>query len=119
MTVRALDPATGDIVTSGQQFISDIDEIAQTISTRLKLFLGEYFRDITDGTPWFQEILGKHVSLSRSDAALRSRIAETSGVIKLLAFKTDFDPNTRQYTVYVSVKTEYGDINGLQVESVV
>ena len=53
MTVRKLDE-NGDIVTSGVQFITERDEIAQTVKTRLRLFLGEYFRDTTDGTPWFE-----------------------------------------------------------------
>ena len=65
MTVRRLDD-NGDIATSGIQFIGQAEEIAQTVKTRLKLFLGEYFRDINDGTPWFQQILGKGSSLRGS-----------------------------------------------------
>jgi len=108
MTVRMLDE-NGDIVTSGTQFISERDEIAQTIKTRLRLFLGEYFRDITDGTPWFEQILGKNANVNAREAALRNRILNSPGVIRLTSFSTNFDNvNARVYTVTASVLTSYG-----------
>ncbi len=109
MTVRRLD-STGDIATSGEQFITGTDEIAQTVKTRLGLFLGEYFRDITDGTPWFQSILGKGSSVANKEAQLRRRIVRTEGVIRLTKFETDFDVQTRKYTVNVSALTTDGAI---------
>lgn len=107
MTVRKLDE-NGDIVTNGTIFISGLEEIEQTIRTRLRLFLGEYFRDITDGTPWFEQILGKGTSMSAREAALRNRILRSPGVIRLTSFNTDFDLNTRKYSVTVGVLTTFG-----------
>ena len=107
MTVRALDE-NGDIVTSGQQFIGGVDEIAQTVSTRLKLFLGEYFRNITDGTPWFEQILGKGPSLESREAAIKNRIIRTEGVTRLVSFSTDFDLDTRTYSVNAGILTPFG-----------
>lgn len=108
MTVRRIDPVTGDIVTSEIQFTTGQDEIAQTCQTRLRLFLGEYFRDITDGTPWFQSILGKGESLDAIEAILRTRIAQTKGVIQLAAFSMDYDLDTRKLAVEASVLTAVG-----------
>lgn len=108
MTVRRIDEESGDIVTRGQQFISEREEIAQTVKTRLRLFLGEYFRDIRDGTPWYEQILGKFTSLDAAEAALRNRIANTPGVIRLTSFSTDFDINTRAYSVSAGILTQYG-----------
>ena len=110
MTVRALDPTTGDIVTSGVQFITERDEISQTITTRLRLFSGEYFRDINDGTPWFQVILDKGSTLTQKDAVVKRRIVETVGVIELISYVTDFDINQRNYTVQCEVQTQYGSV---------
>ncbi len=108
MTVRLLDE-TGDIVTSGTIFTGGQAEIEQTIRTRLRLFLGEYFRDITDGTPWFEQILGKGVNMSAREAALRNRIANTPGVIRLTSFSLDFPSvDARSLTVTASVLTQYG-----------
>lgn len=109
MTVRALDE-NGDIVTRGTQFIGGQDEIAQTIKTRLALFLGEYFRNIKEGTPWYEQILGKFVSLDVVEAVLRARIANTPGVIRILSFTTDFDLDSRKYSVTSVVLTKYGDL---------
>ncbi len=108
MTVRLLDE-DGDIVTSGTIFTTGQSEIEQTIRTRLRLFLGEYFRDITDGTPWFEQILGKGVNMSAREAALRSHIANTPGVIRLTSFSLDFPSvDARSLTVTASVLTQYG-----------
>ena len=107
MTVRKLDE-NGDIVTSGAQFITERDEIAQTVETRLRLFLGEYFRDTTDGTPWFESILGKGSTLSNKEAILRNRIVRTPGVIRLTSFSTDYDLTTRRYSVSAGILTRYG-----------
>ena len=107
MTVRKLDE-NGDIVTQGSMFLTGREEIEQTIKTRLRLFLGEYFRDITDGTPWFEQILGKGTTLSAREAALRNRIVRTPGVVRLTSFSTDFDLNTRTYSVTAGALTTYG-----------
>lgn len=108
MTVRLLD-SNGDIVTSGTIFTGGQSEIEQTIRTRLRLFLAEYFRDTTDGTPWFEQILGKGVNMSAREAVLRSRIANTPGVIRLTAFSLDFPSvDARALTVTASVLTQYG-----------
>lgn len=107
MTVRQLDE-NSDIVTQGTIFITGANEIEQTIRTRLRLFLGEYFRDITDGTPWFEQILGKGASMSAREAALRNRIVRTPGVVRLTSFSTDFDISTRKYTVTAGALTIYG-----------
>lgn len=108
MISRRLDPDTGDIATAGEQFITGREEVAQCVQTRLRLFLGEYFRDITDGTPWFQEILGKFASIDNVENILRARIAETPGVVRLTNFSSTFDPVTRKYSVTAGILTEYG-----------
>ena len=109
MTVRHLDDETGDIVTSGElQFIGGREEIAQTVKTRLALFLGEYFRNITDGTPWYEQILGKFTSLDVAESVLRVRIAATPGVVRLTSFDTDFDIDSRKYSVTAGILTIHG-----------
>lgn len=108
MRVRRLDE-NGDLVTRGQMFLTEKEAIAQTIVTRLKLFLGEYFRDITDGTPWFQQILGKFENLNAVEAIIRNRIARSPGVVRLLAFSLDYDLDSRSLSVSASVLTTYGE----------
>lgn len=107
MTVRRLD-GNGDIVTSGTQFLTGVDEVAQTISTRCKLFLGEYFRDITEGTPWFQQVFNKSTDEQTRESVLRNRIAQTPNVVRITSFETDFDIASRTWSVNCSVLTTYG-----------
>tara|TARA_R110000787_G_scaffold203030_1_gene313579 strand:- start:56 stop:397 length:342 start_codon:yes stop_codon:yes gene_type:complete len=109
VTVRRLDE-NGDIVTSGVQFITEREEIAQTIQTRLRLFLGEYFRNSQEGTPWFQDILGKGSTLTNKDAAIKRRIIQTPGVLQILTYDADYDINTRKYTVNGSALTTFGEV---------
>jgi hypothetical protein len=109
MTVRLINPETGDIVTSGRQFTSGVEEIAQTVKTRLRLFLGEYFRDITEGTPWWETILGKDGTLSSKEAAIKNRIIRTAGVVRIVSFSTAFDNNTRIYSVTAGILTTFGE----------
>jgi len=108
MKVRRLGE-DGDLVTRGRMFQSERQAIAQTIVTRLKLFLGEYFRDVTDGTPWFQQILGKPANLNAVEAILRNRIARSPGVVRLLSFDLQFDLNSRALSVQAQVLTVYGE----------
>lgn len=108
MTVRKLQD-DGDIATSGVQFLTDKEEIAQTIVTRLQLFLGEYFRDISEGTPWFQQVMIKNGSLDLKESAIKTRIIQTNGVTRLNSFEADFDINTRTYTIKAGVLTTFGE----------
>jgi hypothetical protein len=108
MTVRLLDE-NGDITTSGTQFTIGAAEVAQTVKTRLRLYLGENFRNIQDGTPWWESILGKEGTLSSKEAIIKNRIIRTDGVTKILSFSTDFDISTRAYSVKVGILTKYGE----------
>lgn len=122
MTVRRLDPTTGDIVTRGRQFIAgnlSQEEISQMIRTRLRLFYGEYFRNITVGTPWFQVILDKNATLTQRDSAIKRVIIQTEGVLQLLKFETDYTLATRSYTVSAEVLTATGALSLQFNESVV
>lgn len=107
MRVRKLNE-DGDLCTNGEIFIFDRESTRQTIVTRLKLFLGEYFRDINDGTPWFQSILGKFQNINAVESILRNRIVRSPGVIRLLSFDLDYDVDTRELTVSGSVLTQWG-----------
>lgn len=93
--------------------IDNIDAVAQAIDTRLKLWMGEWFGDVTDGTGWSQAILGKH-SQNLYELTLRQRVLETRGVLGIQGFQSQLEPNTRKLTVNMLVDTIYGqtDLTG-------
>lgn len=109
MRYRKLD-ANGDYTFGGQQadFYRDSpDAVAQAVQTRLRLDRGEWFLDVTDGTPWSAEVLGERTVATR-DAAMKKRILGTPGVTQIDSFESAVDPETRRYSVTVTITTAYG-----------
>lgn len=107
---RRLDES-GDPVISGKVWIYDIEAVAQTIDTRLKLFAGEYWRDVTDGTPWIENILTKNNrtnTLQSKITILKDRILQTGGVISILEWTTDFNYQDRKLVINADILTEFG-----------
>ena len=69
ITYRKLDQNGDPIWGNGQgSFVSDIDAVAQAIYTRLRLLFGEWWENLSIGTPLFQSMLGQ----SASDQALQA-----------------------------------------------
>lgn len=92
----------GDIVTSGKHFVAGKEATRQAIIRRLRLFAGEYFLSVAEGTPWFQGILGK-TQQDMAEAALKRRIVSTPGVIGLTAFSLQMEPTERTIKVEATV----------------
>jgi len=121
MRVRKQDPVTGDMQFGhgAADFWHNVPEaVGQSCYTRLLLFAGEWFLDVTEGTPWGGyplnpavvaegHILAEHTALSR-DMALRERIAGTPGVLQIAGFASQFDPSTRVYSAQAAIDTIYG-----------
>lgn len=109
MRYRKLD-ANGDYTFghSAADFLQNLPEtVAQAVQTRLDLYKGEWFLDITDGTPWNTEVLGKNTQATY-DAAIKSRILGTPGVKQIDSYTSTFNPGTRALTVNVTLTTIYG-----------
>ena len=109
-TVRKLDE-NGDMCLSGSVWLYDIDAVTQTINTRLKLFSKEYWRDVSEGTPWLKEILGKTNSqntLSYKENLIKDRMLGTFGVLSILEWSSDFDNSSRKLSIKASILTEFG-----------
>lgn len=87
--------------------IDNPEAIAQAIDTRLKLWMGEWFADTSDGTGWSQAILGKQ-SKNLYELTLRQRVLETIGVTSIESFQSSLDENIRKLTVSMTVNTIYG-----------
>lgn len=115
MTVRALDPS-GDIVTSGVQFLRGYSalEVAQNVRTRLRMYTNEWFLDLSDGTPWLEDgpyagILGKGMTQAERETQIRRRILLTPGLSRMTSFKMDFDLATRRLTVTTGIISQSGE----------
>lgn len=95
----------GNVLLSGQ------DAAAQAILTRLQLYQGEWFNDQTDGTPYFQDIIGRNTNY---DLEIKQRIMQTtlSGV-NVVKSIDNYSSNIidRALSVTASVNTIYGIVN--------
>ena len=109
MRYRKLDK-DGDFVTGhgAADFHADSPEaVAQAVLTRLRLWAGEWFEDIEEGTPDRQKVLGKY-NLRRATPAIKRRILQTPGVSSISEFTASYDGETRTLTVSATIHTVYG-----------
>ena len=81
------------------------EAVAQNVMTRLALWAGQWFIDLDEGTPYLQEILGKHDAV---DSLIKRRILETPGVTQIDEFEAVLDSDTRRLTISVKLSTAYG-----------
>jgi hypothetical protein len=113
ITVRRIDPTTWEPTQGNGQnnFISDVDAVAQIIKQRLQLFQGEWWEDTTDGLPFWQKIAGyKGHGNNRQaiDLVIQARILSTPYVISIANVSSTYDPNSRAYVFYGEVQTQFG-----------
>lgn len=116
MIYRALD-LNGDYTfgRAGGNFLVDSREaVAQAVQTRLKLIQGEFFLDITAGTPYNSEILGAG-TIGKYDLAIKTVILGTAGVTGLTAYSSQVDPTTRKASVTCTITTKYGQTTLSQI----
>lgn len=104
MIYRQLDP-NGDYQI-GQFIENSPATVAQAVQTRLLLWMGEWFLDVTDGTPYMQGILGHNTNY---DFEIQSRILGTPGVTEIVSYSSNVDAN-RNLTVQTTINTLYGQV---------
>jgi hypothetical protein len=109
MRYRRLD-ANNDFVfgLGGGNFLVDTPEtVAQAVETRLRLAEGEWFLDITTGTPYQSRILGAG-KVGLYDAAIQEVILGTPNVRAITEYTSSVDPSTRKASISVTIDTAYG-----------
>lgn len=91
---------------SMQDFIQDSPEaIVQLLRTRLKLWQGEWFANINDGTPWAQDVLGNRKA-GLFHEAIRGRVLSTYGVKNIIQYSGRV--KNRRLHVEMVIDTIYG-----------
>lgn len=80
--------------------------VGQAVQTRLLLQEGEWFLDITEGTPYDTDILGANKQATR-DLAIKTVTLQTQGVLGLIQYSSQLDAN-RKFTVQEEIQTIYG-----------
>ena len=83
-----LDPVTHDLVVNDYAIflIGSHESVRQNVKQRLLHFLGEWFLDLSAGTPWIESILIKGARQTQVEAILKARIIGTPGIRSLDSF---------------------------------
>jgi hypothetical protein len=111
---------------SGDVWFNTADGVGQAVKTRLMLFRGEWFLDITEGMPWGGiplndqvvtqgQVLGSHTSDTR-DFAIKDRVLSTPGVLSIIDYSSAIDASTRAFSASMKISTIYGAV-GIKIAS--
>lgn len=109
MRYRRLD-ANGDMTFGqglGNFLINSPEAVAQLVMTRLRLNLGEWFYDTSDGTPWATQVLGERTQGTR-DIVVRNRVQTTLQVVSVDTYGSLMDPQTRTWSAAMTITTAFG-----------
>lgn len=100
----ALDPKTNDllIIDLGATLVSNVDQVAQNLAIRLRFLQGEWFLNILAGIPYYQYFFIKNPNQIQIETFLKDEINGTNGVQEITSFSSDFNGNTRTFTVNFS-----------------
>lgn len=89
-------------------YLRDVPEaVGRAAQSRLLLFLGEWFLDVEEGTPYFISILGKH-SQAEADATIQDRVINTQGMVGIENYASEVDPVNRRMSAAMDINTIYG-----------
>lgn len=114
--VRRLDANHDMTFGAGMRNIATGSEAAmQRLRCRLLSILGDWDLDQSHGIPWWQDpnssvrpIMGAPRDLRYAESVIKKVILETNGIATIEAFASDFDGNTRQWTVRATCTTVDG-----------
>lgn len=107
----ALNPVTNDLVIQDFDFalIDDVPQIMQNLAIRLRFVLGEWFLDITQGIPYYEEIFIKNPNQIQIESVIKQEIVQTRGIVELTSFEADFDKRRRIFSIRFGARSISGE----------
>lgn len=105
--IRKLDD-NGDVVLSGNAWAYDAEEVKTELNSTLRMFKGEFFRDVTKGVPWFESVFEKGADLSIINAMLKDIILNVKNVDSIVSLSSNYDRANRELTVSCEILTTSG-----------
>jgi len=89
-------------------FVSQKEEIAQSIIVRLLFLEAEWELNYTMGTPWFDVLFNTRIPQSLKEQTIKNIILQTDGVTGIRSFSFVVDSATKKANVTFEVDTIYG-----------
>lgn len=87
----------------------------QRLRQSLWFFLGEWYLDVTDGVPYYEEILIKNPAQTTVESIFKATILETPGVLELESFDIEYTNADRNFSLAFRTKTEDGTLETNEV----
>ena len=98
-------------------FLTGSDAVLQAIKTKILLLKGEFWEDLEDGTPLFDDILKKRsddAARNAIDIVIKNRIMEVEGTTSVNNFVSEI--RNRRYIATINVQTIYGELSNVSIE---
>jgi len=96
--------------------VSEGEQVVQHVRTRLQFYLGEWFLDLSAGTPWLQEIFVTPTNLSNIESILKARIALTPELSSIVDFSMAIGgPTNRSLRINFEAQTSYGLVSAEEI----
>ena len=96
------------LVNSELFLCTDARAIAQHVEARLRLFLGEWFLDLREGVPYFENVFVKNPNIALVKSLLSNVVTETPGVTELTDDEFRFDRSERVLYYDIAFLTDTG-----------
>lgn len=112
ITYLRLDSSYDPIFTTNAE-LANFQAVEQAIKTRLLLFQGEWWENLNEGTPYFQEIIDYRATPNGQQImalALAARINGTPYVSAVRNIAYAFDPKKRLLSFSATVQTAFGTV---------
>lgn len=107
-----LESSTHDIRITNKdiQLFTTIEDLTvQKVKINLLNFRGEWFRDITTGIPYLQEILGVRNNKDVADTLIKNAILNTDNITSIISYSSSINED-RKLLVLFSAMTNSGTI---------
>lgn len=99
-----------DLVNGDFAFVEGADEIRQSILSRFRFFLGEWFLDRREGVPYYRDVFVKNPDRAVVRSVFAQVLVGTPGVLSVNRFEIQFDAKERTIRFDFEVYVDNGTI---------
>lgn len=91
--------------------VSGINEIKNRIIVNLNTYIGENYRDPSQGVDYFNNVYGHDIAETITQDELKAAIINTRGVVAVTSFNLSRAPGSRTASLAAQVQTSLGEID--------
>ena len=106
-----LDQFSHDVTFTGGKIdrVNGSDEIRQRVKVAVWHYLEEYFLNLPNGVPWYEQILGRKDGAETVSQIIRNKILNVPGVLSINQFQIDYDDFSRIFKIDSDIVVEVGN----------